>query len=145
MRRGVKVEVLGLKELDEALNAFTPGKRRAIGRKALDEGGQITARAARTLAPVDEGNLQESIDVSGVLSRRQRGLHSKVDEQERFIGPGTHPQGHLREFGSDGHPPQPFMRPAWDSTKNQVLQRIGDELWLGVARETERMNKKAAK
>lgn len=130
MKTTVKVD--GLKELDEALSQFTPTKRRAIGRVALDNAGEITAKAARALAPVDSGGLRESIDVSGTLSRAQKAEHTKQAEQERFIGPDSRPQGHLREFGSDGNPPEPFMRPAWDQTKEQVLDRIGDELWIGI-------------
>lgn len=130
MKMTVKVE--GLREIDAALSQFTPTKRRAIGRVALDNAGEITAKAARALAPVDSGGLRESIDVSGTLTRRQKSEHSKQAEQERFIGPDGRPQGHLREFGGDGNPPQPFMRPAWDQTKDQVLDRIGDELWVGI-------------
>lgn len=126
------VKVIGLKELDDALSQFTPTKRRAIGRVALDNAGEITAKAARALVPVDSGGLRESIDVSGTLTRAQKSEHTKQAEQERFIGPDGRPQGHLREFGGDGNPPQPFMRPAWDQTKDQVLDRIGDELWVGI-------------
>ncbi len=128
----VRLRFEGGRELDAALSQFTPAKRRAIGRVALDEGGQIMAKAARALAPVDEGNLRESIDVSGTLSRSQRGEHQKIAEQERFVGPDNRPQGHLREFGSDGNPPHPFMRPAFDQTKDAVLNRIGEALWLGI-------------
>ena len=128
----VTVNVAGLKELDAALSQFKPAKRRAIGRVALDNAGEITAKAARALAPRDSGGLAESIDVSGTLSRAQKAEHTKQAEQERFIGPDDRPQGHLREFGGDGNPPQPSLRPAWDQTKNQVLDRIGDELWVGI-------------
>lgn len=128
----VTVKFEGGKQLDAALSQFTPAKRRAIGRVALDNAGEITAKAARALAPVDSGGLRESIDVSGTLSRAQKSEHTKAAEQERFIGPDSRPQGHLREFGSDGNAPEPFMRPAWDQTKNQVLERMGDELWVGI-------------
>lgn len=143
MRTKVKVE--GLRELEKALGQFDERKRRAIGRKALDEGGQILARAARDRAPVDEGHLRESIDVSGTLSSRQKAQHVKIADQERFVGPGTHPQGHLREFGGDGNSPHPFMRPAWDSTKDQVLKRIADELWLGIDRAAASAARRAAR
>lgn len=128
----VRVSFVGGRELDEALNQFTPSKRRAIGRVALDNAGEITAKAARALAPVDSGGLRESIEVSGTLSRAQKSQHTKAAEQERFIGPDSRPQGHLREFGSDGNAPQPFLRPAWDQTNNAVKDRIGDELWVGI-------------
>ena len=143
MKTVVKVE--GLKELDAALGQFTPTKRRAIGRVALDNAGEITAKAARALVPVDTGGLRESIDVSGTLSRAQKSEHSKRAEQERFIGPDSRPQGHLREFGGDGNAPQPFMRPAWDQTKEQVLDRIGDELWVGIEKAVNQAAKRAAR
>lgn len=146
MKTIVKVE--GLKEIDAALNQFTPTKRRAIGRVALDNAGEITAKAARALAPVapiDGGYLRESISVSGTLSRRQKSEHTRQSEQERFIGPDNRPNAHLREFGSDGAPPHPFMRPAWDETKEQVLDRIGDELWVGIEKAAQQAVRRAAK
>lgn len=139
----VRVSFVGGRELDEALNQFTPSKRRAIGRVALDNAGEITAKAARALAPVDSGGLRESIDVSGTLSRTQKSQHTKAAEQERFIGPDSRPQAHLREFGSDGNAPQPFLRPAWDQTKNAVKDRIGDELWLGIEKAVKAAARKA--
>lgn len=139
------MKVSGLRELDAALTQFTASKRRAIGRVALDNAGEITAKAARALAPVGEGHLRESIDVSGTLSPAQKAEHTKQAEQERFIGPGSHPQAHLREFGGDGNPPHPFMRPAWDQTKSQVLDRIGDELWIGIEKAAKAAARKAAR
>ena len=141
----VRVRMEGLRELDAALSQFTPTKRRSIGRKALDEAGEITAKAARALAPVDSGALRESIDVSGTLARSQKSEHVKAAEQERFIGPDNRPQGHLREFGSDGNAPEPFMRPAWDQTKGQVLDRISDELWVGIEKAVTAAARKALK
>lgn len=141
----VTVKVDGLRGIDEALSQFTPTKRRAVGRVALDNAGEITAKAARALAPEKTGGLRESIDVSGTLSKRQKSEHTKAAEQERFIGPDNRPQGHLREFGGDGNPPHPFMRPAWDQTKNQVLDRIGDELWIGIEKAAKAKAKKAAR
>lgn len=140
-----RVTFTGGKELDAALNQFTATKRRAIGRVALDNAGEITAKVARSLAPVEEGNLRESIDVSGTLSKRQKAEHTKEAEQERFIGPNNQPSAHLREFGSDGAPPHPFMRPAWDQTKEKVLDRIGDELWVGIEKAAQQAAKRAAR
>jgi HK97 gp10 family phage protein len=141
----VTVKVQGLEGIEAALSQFNTRKRRDIARKALDSAGQITARVARSMAPVDEGNLRESIDVSGTLTRRQAGLHTKRAEVERFIGPGAHPQAHLREFGGDGNPPHPYMRPAWDSTKNQVLDRITDVAWLEIEKAIQAKAKRAAR
>ena len=141
----VRVKFEGGIELDAALSQFTPSKRRAIGRVALDNGGEIMAKAARALAPVDQGNLRESIEVSGKLSKTQAGQHQKAAEQERFIGPDARPSAIAQEFGTFSQPPQPFMRPAWDQTKDQVLDRIGDELWLGIEKAAKAAARKSAR
>lgn len=139
----VTTKMTGLRELDAALSQFTPTKRRAIGRVALDNAGEITAKRMRALAPRDEGNLAESIDVSGVLAAGPRTAHSKVAEQERYIGPDSRPSAVQQEFGNVEHGPQPFARPAWDETQNQVLDRIGDELWIGIEKAVTAKAKKA--
>jgi len=140
------VKVEGLRELEKALLQFDPRKRRAIGRKALDEGGQLLARAARDKAPVLEGHLRESIDVSGTLTKDQRAAYPKTHDQERYVGPtSNYSQAQLREFGGDGAPPHPFMRPALDETGDKVIQRIGDELWLGIAKALKAAARRAAR
>lgn len=140
------VTVEGLKELEAALADIAETPRRRVGRNALKAGGEITARRARALAPKDEGHLAESIDVSGKLSRSQKSKHKKhAADIEQFVGPGTHPQAITQEFGTVFHPPQPFMRPAWDSTKDRVLDVIGDHLWIGLQKAQKNAARKAAR
>ncbi|MBO9589068.1 HK97-gp10 family putative phage morphogenesis protein [Devosia sp.] len=141
----VTVKVDGLTAIDAALDQFTPTKRRAIGRKALDNAGQILARSMRDKAPEGKGYLKESIDVGGVLAPGPKSAHPKVAEQERYVGPDSRPQAVQQEFGNENHPPQPFARPAWDETQKEVLDRIGDELWLGIERAATAAARKAAK
>lgn len=141
----VKVDFIGGRELDAALSQFTPTKRRSIGRKALDEAGEIMAKSMRAKAPEDEGGLRESIDVSGTLSPSAKKAHKKVAEQERYVGPDSRPAGVTQEFGTVNHPPQPFARPAFDETKDAVLKRIGDELWIGIDKAVKAAARKAAR
>lgn len=141
----VTVKFEGGKELDAALSQFTPTKRRSIGRKALDEAGEIMAKSMRSKAPVDQGGLRESIDVSGVLSKGPKAAHKKIAEQERYVGPDSRPAAVAQEFGTVNHPPQPFARPAMDETKDAVLKRISDELWVGIEKAAKAAARKAAK
>lgn len=141
----VTVKFEGGRALDEALSQFTPAKRRSIGRKALDEGGQIMARSMRDGAPVDDGGLRESVDVSGTLAKAPRAAHRKVAEQERYVGPDSRPAAVQQEFGNESHPPQPFARPAFDETGDEVLKRIGDELWIGIEKAATAAAKKSAR
>ena len=134
----VRVKIEGLREVDAALQELKLRTARNITRKALQEGGEILAQDMRARAPVDEGYLRESIGVSGKLTRRQASMHRKQSDQERFVGPSNMPQAHLREFGGDGHPPQPYVRPAFDTKKEEALKRITDRLMVDVEQAIQR-------
>jgi hypothetical protein len=61
------------------------------------------------------------------------------------IGPGRHPQGIMQEFGTDHHPPQAFMRPAWDRHRGELLPSIGKAMWHEIEAAGARRARKAAK
>ncbi len=144
------VKIEGLKELDQALGELPKATGKNVLRRVIREAAEPMARLARANAPVDEGHLRESIDVSTRLSRRQAGMHKRMFASDRssvemFVGPGTHPQGHLREFGGDGNPPHPFVRPAWDAEKRPTLDRIANSLWMEIDKAAQRLARKAAR
>ena len=145
----VRVKVIGLKETEAALKALneqvgTGRAARNVGLRALRAGGEVLAKDARRLAPKQDMHLSESIGVSTRLTRRQRGLHQKKDPVEMFVGPNN-PAAIPQEFGTFKESPQPFMRPAWDATKDQVLKRIADTLMVDVERTAKREAAKAAR
>lgn len=143
----VIVKIEGLKELDKALGELPRSTAKGVLRRVLTDAGEITAKAARGLAPVEEHHLYESIDVSTKLSRRQAGLHRSQGGrafQEMFVGTNN-PAGVQQEFGNSRHGPQPFMRPAWDGTKTAVLDRIANSLWGEIAKTAARVAKRAAR
>lgn len=145
MKTTVKVE--GLRELEKALGELprATGKAvlRRVGRKRL----QPIADHARQLAPVDEHDLQRSIAVSTRLSPRQRREARRGDKDDVTIhaGAGPLPQAHLQEFGTYKEPAQPFMRPAWDSGKDELLDGLKDDIWKEIEKTAARLARKAAK
>src|SRR5688572_2776800 len=98
------------------------------------------ADTARALAPDDPEtggyDLRNSIAVSTKLSARQRKAKRRAIKSgdaeksfaEIYAGAGPLPQAHLQEFGTVNHPPQPFLRPAWDQHKGGVLETIKRDL-----------------
>lgn len=145
------VRVEGLRELDRALGqlpkATAKNVLRRIGRKALEP----VAKDAASRAPVDDGQLRDSIGVGTRLTRRQAALHRRSTRQagksfiEIFAGAGGVPQAHLREFGGDGAPPSPYMRPAWDGNKAGVLETIKRDLGAEITKAAARLAKRAAR
>lgn len=143
----MKVKVEGLKALQTALRALPDATAKNVIRRVLRKAGAPIAARARALVPVDEGDLQGSIAVSTKLTWRQRARHRKYgpDDIEVFVGAGPHPQAHLQEFGTQHHPPQPFMRPAWDAEKDGALEGIKADLWAEIEKSANRLARKRAK
>lgn len=143
----VTVKIEGLREIDRALGQLPKSTAKAALRRVLKEAGEPMARAARSKAPIEDYHLHESIDVSTRLNSRQRGLHREQGGrafQEMFVGTNN-PAGVQQEFGNERHGPQPFMRPAWDATKQQTLDMIANLLWGEIEKSAERLARKAAR
>jgi HK97 gp10 family phage protein len=143
----VKVKIEGLKEVKAALRELPDATAKNVMRRVLRKAGEPIAAAARSLVPVAQGDLRDSIAVSTKLSKRQRKMYRKAnkDDVEVFVGAGPHPQAHLQEFGTSDHPAQPFLRPAWDQHKRPVLDSIKAYMWTDIRKAAERLAKKAAK
>ncbi|WP_332717345.1 HK97-gp10 family putative phage morphogenesis protein [Pelagibacterium mangrovi] len=134
----VTFNVVGLREVEKGLGELKAATARSVTRKALQAGGELIARDARAMVPRDTWGLHESIKVSGTLSPSQAAQHQKESEQEVFVGPDNRPQAVTQEFGTVFHPPQAYMRPAFDAQKHNVVKRIADELMVGVDRAVQR-------
>ena len=144
-RDALSFDLLGSKELDNALKKLPSAMSKSVLRAALKKAGQPVVNDAKSKAPRDRGDLAESIEIRPILSRRQRRRRAKKGDIEMFIG-ATFPRGahaHLVEFGTSSMPARPFLRPAWDSHKRGVSRAIGRELWKALARAAKTLAKKA--
>ena len=145
----------GFAELDKALEDLKPATGKATLRRSLKTAAQPMVDLMQSLAPVQGGDLQGSITTSTRLDKRQAGLHRKMFRNDKaavelFIGPsydlgagGRH--GHLQEFGTQHHGAQPFVRPAWDQDRQQLLRRLSDQMWVEIEKTVARAKRRAAK
>lgn len=94
----------------------------------------------RGLVSVDQGELQESIDVSPLLTRSQRRSHKKgyFADLEMHIGPSGLVQGITEEFGTYSIAASPFGRPAWSGMEMKTLDLIGAGAWAEVEKTVRR-------
>jgi HK97 gp10 family phage protein len=106
----------------------------------LRQAGEPIAAAARALAPRHTGQLAERIQVSGKLSNRQRRMHTKRDRDdvEIYIGAPPWAYAHILEYGGAHMKAQPYMRPAWDSSKASVLESISATMWAEIEKAAKR-------
>ena len=141
----MKIKVEGLKQLERALAEFPSATSKHIGMKVLKIAAEPIANTAARLAPKDELDLMDSIGVGTKLTRRQKRLHQKKSDMEVFAGAGGLPQATQQEFGNENHPPQPFMRPAWDAHKVEAFDLIGAGLGIEIEKAAKRAARKALK
>lgn len=124
------VRIEGLKDLERKLKRMDPAVGGAHLLAAVDKGASVLEEGMRSLAPRDTGKGAAMITSDTLKSTRTRA--------EVGVGPGK--SGfHLtfQETGTVDHPAQPFMRPALEKLKDDIVDEIRDDLLhrvLGVAR-----------
>ena len=155
------IQLEGFKELERALKQLPSGVARKVRRSANASGaGIIRTQSRRNLVQriknVDDGTMET---LKGVVSRKTGETPFYVEHSigaitrefnVNFIETGTAPHTITTSnpsglgSGSDfygptvqhpGQPAQPWLRPAFDSSKRKVVAKIGERLWAGIKRE----------
>lgn len=141
----VTVAISGLRELDAKLGELKASTAKGVLRRTGKYALEVFDEAWRAAAPRLTGELADSGSVGSKLTRSQRAAAERKSFIEVFAGPGPNPQAVQQEFGNAEQPAQPFMRPAWENTKDQVLQRVADGLGDEIIKTKARAAKRAAK
>lgn len=162
--------VSGLYEIERAMDRLTKAAGRGVLRRSGIKALGPMAEAARSRAPDDPAtggyDLKKSITVGTKLSRSQKRAARKERRMtgdrtavEVYMGPGPLPQAIYTEFGTEPHTnaglfagtehpgtsPQPYMRPAWDGGKDQLLADLKKLLWEEIDKAAARAARKAAR
>jgi HK97 gp10 family phage protein len=99
-------------------------------RPALLKGAGDIADAMEELAPEDQGDLVNTITVTGpgdttpAYASGGGSVTAKPNQALVTVGSPEMRHGHLQEFGTVNHAAQPFMRPAFRLKRTKVLRRI---------------------
>ena len=145
------VRLEGFRELEAALNDLPKATGRNVLRRVAKGALAPMADKAKSMAPVDGGELRESIKLSEKRTKR-------VVRENRFdrngglamaMGPvsgnGVLNYASFVEFGTADARAQPFMRPAFDGGKHEALEYIKANLGKEISKAAARLAKKAAK
>lgn len=147
-------------DLEKALRDLGDNKaiRRALTTALLTaaEPAAVDARN-RARAHRKTGETDEGIDVSTTLSRRQRKGRKTEGPASAMVYLGAKPRSAavLGEFGTVARhtktgkstgsmPAHPFMRPAWEAHKQQILTDFSRLLWVTIEAEAKRLARKQA-
>ncbi|KKL23177.1 hypothetical protein LCGC14_2428020 [marine sediment metagenome] len=142
----VDIRIGGFRELDEAFKTLPNAVSKRILRTAIRKALQPVKSAAVSIVHVMTGKLKKSIIISTKVVRSQA-ADSELRRGDAALVMGTSKEAgayaHFEEFGTSKHSPHAFMRPAWDSNKAKVLQKIGDEAWKSLQKMAARLYKQA--
>jgi HK97 gp10 family phage protein len=128
--------VEGLKEIDRALAQLGAALSERVVEAALIEAAEPMRVAMGNLARRGMGAGPHLADQM---------LAARTDEHDLGdtgvvieVGPELRPRdffyGYFLEYGTQHAQAFPFARPAFDETRDQVVQRLIDELWGEIAR-----------
>lgn len=141
----VRLRVEGLREMQRALQALPDALQRPLVKEALIQAAEPMRAMASELAP-DAEPFGEGLSALIITSDRLTASQQKseraerIDEAKVYVGidgekPGLAPHGILNEFGTGPRRHEsgkfvgemiarPFMRPAFDNTAREVIQRF---------------------
>lgn len=143
-------KVSGFEGIDKALGELKKSTGKAVLRRVQRDALQPMAEHARSLAPLDEGDLRDSINVGTNLNKGARAQVQKADATDTetrvsmFMGTANRNAVPL-EFGSIRTPPRAFMRIAWDSGREGLLRFIQDHLGDQIMKAAQRAAKRNGK
>lgn len=130
------------KRLEARLNAI-PKEVVAAVRPALVKGAEEYAATMRALAPRDEGDLIESIEVTApggtTPAYAEGGGRRTAGPNQAFVTVGNEDvrHGHLQEFGTVKQEAQPFMRPGARLAKPRAQRRINRAIGQAIKKAAE--------
>lgn len=136
----------GVEEVKENLNRLGNKVRSDIAREALITALTPTVNAARAHAPVDTGTLKQSIGFRVKPYKRRTKFFAVIGPRRGFRGPdGRQPTQYAHIIENGRHTAKgkqveihPFMRPAWNETKDGALKImanvVGSRVKMEVAK-----------
>jgi len=114
--------VTGVPAADKALSQFSDQLQKKILTKSLRKAAKIITAAAKSMAPAESGGLKRSIKPKAKKRSRKTAhiVGIRVLTNWQTYKAGFNPVGFV-EFGTQYQPAKPFMRPAADSNRAQVI------------------------
>ena len=150
------VQVVGFRELDAALAELPQALRRAVVLAALKKAAAPMVRDARAKArrgkdPRRRGSMKQR--KSGESAAMGHGADSiaaravkasSPNEASVAVGPDArHWYMKFVEFGTARQSPVRFLTPAFEVSKDEAAQLVGEELWKSLSAAAKRLAKQA--
>jgi len=118
----MEIEIVGFRELEDKLSNLKEKLNHALA-EALEEIAEKIRDDAKGFAPVDTGSLRKSIRVEregelqfSVVAGDGGVINPRMGREVDYAG--------YVEFGTSRMSPQPYMQPALEKNRDEILQVI---------------------
>lgn len=159
----IEMEVAGLKALDNALKQLPIELQRKQLRAAVAKASKILRDEVISKAPIKTGNLRDNIYtafsksksdigkatyVVGVRNgKKKRYANTRYNRRKNRVGQQYETEGkafywRFIEFGTKFMPARPFVRPAFEATKIDVVNDIKQNLIVAIKKLEKKYGKK---
>jgi len=127
----VRTRLEGTEELEAAIKKLDENLQGVILREAVGKAAELCRDVASQLAPTSEdgshgqesGFLSRNILTERQWTRTQATATTDVGMERKKAWYGT-----FQELGTYKEPAQPFLRPAFDETKNDMVDTIAEHI-----------------
>lgn len=147
------MQVTGFKELQSALKRLPANVARKVSRRAMRRGAVIIQQDAKRRAPVDTGGLRKNLKVveSGRASRQgvvlfrvrtskgarhaylmEYGTLPRIIKVAKYYDEATGRWRLIKNVRAGAVQARPFMRPAFDTKKQEAVRAIETTLKQGI-------------
>lgn len=134
-----EVSIVGLKHLELAFAALPARVQKKVLGPALREAAKLFLAEAKARAPVKSGLLQRSLIIRASKRSRSRisfGVFFKnVEKLVKYAGGKRYFYPFAVEYGHVRAPAHPFLRTAFDATKDQAARLASQLIAAGIERE----------
>lgn len=144
----MNIQISGLKELEQAMRQLPDKLQQRPLRAAVNAAAQVVKKQARANVPVDTGLLKKDIIVTRsrrrsapgretylvmVREKKKKYADTRRNRRANRVGKTYTVQGdayywRFLEFGTVKMPARPFMRRAFENTKNQQIDALKTKL-----------------
>jgi HK97 gp10 family phage protein len=138
----IKVDVQGLRGVEDALAEAGPKLAKRALRKGLVAGGQVFLDAVKALTPVakegtpqrEPGELRDAMTMKVKLSSKEESgtvvIGAEYKKEDGNQSPGVYDR--FVEFGSVHNTAKPHVRPGFDEAKGKALDAFTEVMRAGV-------------
>lgn len=129
-----QTRIIGMEQLFATMQAFPKELAAKALNSALGKAAVPIRDAAQALAPKDTGAMANSIRTAKDRRPEMSGMDARYVVFVPWRGPEAAKYWRYTEFGTSLQPPQPYMRPAFDSQKENAMRIVLTELALAIPR-----------